>query len=253
MRNIKLTVAIITYNEESNIERCINSIKEIADQILVVDSFSTDSTKSICNNLKVDFIENTFEGHIEQKNFALNKARYDFVLSLDADETLDKTAISSIKGIKQNWKYDGYEINRMTRYCGKWIKYCGWYPDTKLRLVDKSKSKWGGTNPHDKLNVNSNHISRLKGKILHYTLDTQKQHIDQINYFTDISSLALYKNGKSVTILKIILAPIFKFFRDYILKLGFLDGFAGFVICSNSAHAKFLKYVKLYYLNKTER
>ncbi len=251
MNEVKLTVAIITFNEESNIKRCIDSIKAIADQILVLDSFSNDKTESICLSLEnIDFVQNEFKGHIEQKNKALELSKYDYVLSIDADEAIDENAVAEILKVKSDWKYSGYSFNRLNRYCGKWIKHSGWYPDKKLRLVDRTKCKWIGTNPHDKLNTEDGNILHLKGHILHYTIDTQNEHLRQINYFTDVSSTALYKKGKRVSILKIITSPIFKFIRDYILKFGFLDGFEGFVIASNSAHAKFQKYVKLYYLNK---
>ena len=251
MNEVKLTVAIITFNEESNIKRCIDSVKAIADQILVVDSFSTDNTEKICSSYEiVDFIKHKFKGHIQQKNKALELSKYDNVLSIDADEAIDKDAISEILKIKCDWTASAYSFNRLNRYCGKWIKHSGWYPDRKLRMVDRRMSKWIGTNPHDKLSTEEGNIFALKGHILHYTIDTQNDHLKQINYFTNVSSKALHEKGKRVSILKIITSPIFKFIRDYILKFGFLDGFEGYVIASNSAHAKFQKYVKLYYLNK---
>ena len=251
MNPIKLSVAIITYNEEKNIERCLKSIEPIADEILVVDSFSNDETENICRNYNVRFIPNKFEGHIEQKNFALKTAQNDIVLSLDADEALDEEAIAFIQKLKENWIEASYEFRRKNNYCGKWLKHSGWYPDKKVRLLNRNKAKWTGTNPHDKL-TSEESIKDAGGHILHYTIKNQTEHLRQINYFTDISSQALFTRGKKSSIALIIVSPIFKFIRDYILKLGFLDGFEGFVIAANSAHAKFQKYVKLYYLNKTK-
>ena len=138
---VKLSVAIITYNEEKNIERCIRSVLEIADEIVVLDSISTDSTKDICEKYNVIFYENKFPGHIEQKNLALDKTKYDFVLSLDADEAPDKILIEEIKKIKNNFEYDGYFVNRLTNYSGHWVRYSGWYPDRKLRLFKKSMGR----------------------------------------------------------------------------------------------------------------
>lgn len=252
---VNLSVVIITFNEEKNIERCINSVKEIADEIVVIDSYSKDKTKEICQDNGVSFFEQNFLGHIEQKNFAISKASNPIILSLDADEALDLDAIAEIKKIKENWSADGYFLKRLNNYCGKWIKHCGWYPDRKLRLWDSRLGKWGGVNPHDKFIMNeSARIENINGQILHYSFHSINQHIQQINFFTDISSQAAYDKGKRSNIFYIIVKPIVKFFRDYIFHLGFLDGYYGFVICVNSAHAKFLKYTKLMALqNKTSK
>lgn len=251
---IEISVVIITFNEERNIERCLNSVKDIADEIVVVDSFSTDKTKEICSGFNLKFFEQKFLGHIEQKNFAMEKARNNYVLSLDADEELSKNLKSEILKIKNDCKYDAYSFNRLTNYCGKWIKHSGWYPDKKLRLWDKTKGRWGGTNPHDTVIMNENSkIKHLNINILHYSFYTIEQHIDQINKFSKIKAEALFKTGKKSGILKILISPAFKFFRSYFLQLGFLDGFYGLVVCKNSAHAKFLTYVKLYQLYKNDR
>ena len=120
--SIKLSAVIITYNEEDNIGRCLDSVKETADEIVVVDSFSSDATADICKSRGVEFIQHPFEGHIEQKNYALSCAGYDYVLSLDADEVLSDTLVASIQATKQRWSADGYSMNRRTRYCGRWIR-----------------------------------------------------------------------------------------------------------------------------------
>src|SRR6516225_8076489 len=145
-----VSIVIITFNEEKNIRRCLESVKEIADEIVVVDSLSTDHTKSICKEFGVRFIEQKFLGYIEQKNFALDQAKYDYVLSLDADEAISKELVKSIQEVKQNPESDGYRMNRLTNFCGKWIKHGSWYPDTKLRVFNRKKARWGGINPHDK-------------------------------------------------------------------------------------------------------
>jgi len=133
---IQLSVVIITFNEEKNIARCLDSVATIADDIVVVDSFSTDNTKHICEEKNIHFIEHKFDGHIEQKNWAITQAKHQYVLSLDADEALTKELQVEIIKAKNNWQYDGYSFNRLTNYCGVWIKHCGWYPDKKLRLWD---------------------------------------------------------------------------------------------------------------------
>ena len=141
---LKISAVIITYNEEANIERCLESLEGTADEVLVVDSFSTDRTADICKSKGVDFIQHPFKGHIEQKNYALSCAGNNYVLSLDADEALSDNLIQSIRAAKQNWRADGYSVNRLTNYCGKWIRHCGWYPDKKVRLWDRRKGHWGG-------------------------------------------------------------------------------------------------------------
>lgn len=241
-----ISVVIITFNEERNIERCILSVKSVADEILVVDSFSKDRTQEICEKHGVRFVQNAFEGHIEQKNWAASQATYPHVLSLDADEALDEVLQVQILEVKSNWTAAGYEMNRLTNYCGKWVHHCGWYPDTKLRLWDSRLGKWAGTNPHDKYEMQAGcKIQKLRGDILHYSYYTREDHYKQVDYFTTILAQSQYKIGKKAPIIVLYMSPIVKFFKDYFLKLGFLDGKTGFIICRISAYATFVKYRKL--------
>jgi glycosyltransferase involved in cell wall biosynthesis len=250
----KLSIVIITYNEEKNIESCLKSVINIADEIVVLDSFSTDNTKQICEKYNVSFYEHKFDGHIQQKNRALFYAGYDYVLSLDADERLTENLRALIKTEKQDFKYDAYYFNRLNFYCKKFIKHSGWYPDRKLRLWNKNKGKWGGTNPHDKVIMNKNaKIKYLKADLLHYTFYTVEQHLNQINKFTEIGANEAYKKGKKSNIAKILIKSIWKFFRNYFIKLGFLDGYYGFVVCSLTAQETFIKYVKLKEFNKDKK
>lgn len=249
---ILISAVIITFNEEKNIERCILSLQGVVDEIVVVDSFSTDKTKEICLKHHVKFVEHTFDGHIQQKNWALTHATYPHVLSLDADEALDDTLKNEILKVKSNWVYDAYEMNRLTNYCGKWIRHCGWYPDTKLRLWDARLGAWGGTNPHDKFELHNpaSSIGFLKGDILHYSYYTREDHYKQIEYFTTILAKAQYQSSKPATIFVLFFSPIVKFIKDYIVKLGFLDGKEGFIISRLSAYATYLKYKKIRTLRK---
>ncbi len=251
---IKLSVAIITFNEELNIRRCLESVLEVADEIVVVDSLSTDNTRKICDEFKVIFIEQKFLGHIGQKNFALTKTTHNHVLSLDADESLNSMAIESIKKVKENWSADGYFLNRLTNYCGKWIYHCGWYPDRKLRILDKRKGKWGGANPHDKIVMEeATKSERLAGKILHYSYPTIQSHIEQTNKFTTIAASEAYNRGVKSSLSKAYLRAFFKFIRDYFFKFGFLDGSAGATICYINALSAFLKYSKIVELKNTTK
>jgi glycosyltransferase involved in cell wall biosynthesis len=248
---IKLSAVIITFNEEDNIKRCLDSLEDVADEIVVVDAFSTDKTKQLCEKKQVRFIQNRFAGHMEQKNFAMMQASHEHILSLDADEALSPQLRASIQEVKANWNFDAYSFNRLTSYCGQWIKHCGWYPDKKIRLWHRKKGRWKGVNPHDRLIMENNSvIHHLKGDLLHYSYPSIKDNIAQINRFSDIAATAAYKKGKKAhMITDIILNPPATFMKKYIIQLGILDGFYGFVISVLSAFARFAKYVKLHDLN----
>jgi glycosyltransferase involved in cell wall biosynthesis len=221
----------------------------IADEILVVDSFSKDKTEAIATSLGARFIANPFVGHIEQKNVALQLATHDYVLSLDADEALSPELLEEIKRIKNNFQFDGYKFNRLTNYNGHWVRHSGWYPDTKLRLVKKHKALWRGENPHDILQMNNNEkVGFLKGDLLHYSYESIAAHVNQTDKFTTIAAYAAFKQGKRSSVFKIVTRPMFKFLRDYFFKRGFLDGRYGFVICCINSLYALLKYAKLHEL-----
>ncbi|TAH40325.1 MAG: glycosyltransferase family 2 protein [Bacteroidetes bacterium] len=251
MSKIKLSITIITFNEERNIARCLDSVKDIADEIVVVDSFSSDRTEEICKRYNVRFIRNAFVGHIEQKNFALDQVSFKHVLSLDADEALSPELLRSIEVLKENWNDEAYSISRLTNYCGKWVRHGSWYPDRKVRLFIKGKGKWAGENPHDAYIPDENSIIRkLKGDLLHYSYYSTEGHIAQVNKFTSVGAQSAFKAGQKANSFMLLYKPFYKFIRDYFFKLGFMDGYAGFVIARISAHATFLKYVKLIELQK---
>ncbi len=248
---ISVSGVIITFNEEKNIDRCLESLKGVVDEIIVVDSYSTDKTLEICARHGAKVVQHPFEGYREQKNYAVTQASHRYVLSLDADEALSEPLKKSIAKAREDWLADGYEMRRLTNYCGKWIKHCGWYPDIKLRLFDSEKGHWGGENPHDKYLLDDGTSKQLlDGEILHYSFYTIAQHMDTVNKFSTIKAERMHRAGKKVSLLNYFVNPCFRFFRDYFLKLGFRDGFYGFVICKNSAYSVFLKYVKLQALNK---
>ena len=246
-----LSVVIISYNEEKNIGRCIESVKKIADEIIVVDSFSTDRTKEIALEKGATVRQEKFKGYIEQKNLALQLASHHFTLSIDADEALDARLADAIAAEKQNFQVKAYSMNRCANYCGKFIRHGLWYPDTKVRLVDKRIASWGGTNPHDRIELKENvTVKHLKGDLLHFSYDSIEEHLVQSNNFTTISAVAMFEKGQRSNWSKILVNPFWSFFNGYFIRLGFLDGFYGFVIAINSAHQTFLKYIKLYRLQR---
>lgn len=243
---VQLSVVIITFNEQHNIGRCIDSVAGIADEIIILDSFSTDNTAALARSKGAVVHQQSFAGYVEQKNKALALASCTHVLCLDADEAVDAQLKASIIQAKEQFVHTGYTMNRCTQYCGRFIRHGSWYPDKKLRLFRKDAGAWGGDNPHDKVALmTGSTVQHLKGDILHYSYHTIEEHVAQNNKFSSISAEALYARGKKTNGLKIFFKPLWAFIHGYILKAGFLDGFYGFVIAINVAHLTFLKYTKL--------
>ena len=243
---IQVSGVIITFNEERNIERCIKSMIQICDEILVIDSGSKDKTTEIANSLGVRTIYNPFLGHIEQKNYAIDQAKHKYVLSLDADEELDSELIDSLIKLKKEGLFDAVEFNRLTRYVDRWIYHCDWYPDTKLRLWNKTLGRWGGVNPHDIVKIHPDaKIIKAKGNLKHFSYNSISEHVEQTNKFTTIAAKAAYSNGVRSSVFKIFTRPFLKFLKDYFLRKGFLDGKYGFVICFINSLSALLKYAKL--------
>ena len=240
-----LSVVIITLNEEKNIARCLESLQGIADDIVVVDSGSTDRTEEICTSFGVRFFQKEWMGYSEQKNYANTLAAHDWIFSIDADESLSELLRQSILKIKANEGPDNYRICRLTNYCGKWVRHSGWYPDLKVRFFDRTQTKWEG-HIHERLTVGDEKaIPVLEGDCYHYSYYTLEQHKKQADAFSSLSAEDLFARGKKVGAFKRGFAPLFKFFKIHILQAGFLDGSAGLDIARISAHAVYLKYRKL--------
>jgi glycosyltransferase involved in cell wall biosynthesis len=248
----KLSVVIITYNEEKNIGRCIDSVKSIADEILILDSNSTDQTAPIAESKGAMVRKESFRGHIQMKNRAVELASNNYILSLDADEALDLQLTEAIRKVKLNFTDKAYRMNRCTNYCGQFIRHGSWYPDRKIRLFDRRIAQWGGINPHDKIVVQENtNVEQLHGDILHYSYYTIAEHVAQNNKFSTISAESLFAQGKKTSLLKIIVNPVWAFLQSYFMRAGFLDGLFGFIIAIEISHLTFLKHVKLYLLLKS--
>lgn len=247
----QLSVVIITLNEERNIGRCLASVAGIADEVVVVDSGSADATAGICEKFGARFISHKWMGFAETKNFANSLARFPLILSLDADEALSETLKQSVKEVKNNTAEAVYSMNRLTNYCGSWIRHCGWYPDRKIRLFHRDKARWTGDLIHEKLTPETGlPVVHLRGDILHYSYYSVEGHITQANRFTGLAALEAHRRGDHPGILSLVLKPAIRFIRDYLFKLGILDGYYGYVICRISAQATFFKYAKIRQLNK---
>lgn len=242
---IPLSAIIITLNEEKNIGRCIESVKNVADEIIVVDSFSTDRTKEICTSHGIRFIQNEWKGYSAQKNFAQDLASHNFIISLDADEALSNELSESISAVKNLDVIQIYSFNRLTNYCGKWIRHGGWYPDIKTRMYDRRKSKWEGSIHERLLFPDGEKVTLLKGDCHHYTFYTVEEHRKQVEKFTTLMAEEEFSKGRQASWLRVVFGPVVKFIRDYIIRGGFIDGKEGFLISRISAYATFLKYSKL--------
>ena len=242
-----ISVVIITHNEENNIMRCLNSVQDIADEIVVVDSGSTDNTASICEKFGVKFVHQDWLGYSEQKNFANNLAANDWILSIDADEDLSEELKQSIIGIKGEDSSDDnvFSMNRLTNYCGHWIHHCGWYPDRKIRIWNRTKGKWQGT-IHETLEFSTKVTEyRLNGDLLHYSFSSAYEYENQQFKFAKMRGEHYFKKGKKHASFYMVVSPIFSFIQHYIFQLGFLDGKDGFHICRITAKATRLKYKTL--------
>ncbi|MEZ4803717.1 MAG: glycosyltransferase family 2 protein [Gelidibacter sp.] len=251
---VKLSGVVITYNEERNIEKCLQSLADVVDEIVVVDSLSTDATVAICKRFNVKIVEQPFLGYVEQKNFALQQASHDYIVSLDGDEALSETLQKSIIDLKHNWKHDGYYCNRFNHFCGQWIKHSDWYPNKKLRVFDRRKAAWQGHHIHETIKIEgkSKNIGQLKGDILHWTYRSYSEFNLKTEHFSTLSAQSYFELGKKAPLWKIVFHPLWAFFKAYILRLGFLDGFNGLVICAQTANITFLKYIKLKELIKKQ-
>lgn len=246
----KISVVIITYNEEKKIARCIESVKPVADEIIILDSFSTDNTVKIAEDAGAVTYQQLFRGYKEQKNAALALASYNYVLSIDADEALSVELINSILTEKENFKCSAYTMNRCNFFAGRFIRHGLWYPDKKIRLFDRRIAHWGGMNPHDKIVLEGNAaICHLGGDIFHYSISNHKEFAKRNEEIATIAANSLYKTGQRSG-LKILINPAWRFLKSYFFLKGFMDGYPGFIIAKNSAAQAFLKYKKLNSLNR---
>lgn len=245
-----LSVVIITFNEERNIVRCLDSVKEIADDIVIVDSFSTDKTKEICTSYSVNFISHLWEGYSATKNFANQQAKYNWIFSIDADEAISEELKDAILKAKFKGDKKNYTINRITNYCGHWVKYGGWHPDVKWRFFDRTNTRWEGLIHEELYSKTIEKQALLKGDCYHYSYYNKEQHLQQADKFSTLVAKDFFEKGKKSSMLKLFFSPIIKFLKDYLFRFGFLDGATGFVIARISAHATFQKYYKLKLLYK---
>lgn len=251
----RISAVIITQDEERNIARCLESLKGVVDEVVVVDSGSSDRTREICKDHEeqfniFNFQYHPWEGYSGQKNHANKIATYSWILSMDADEALSPTLRESISALRLTDTEPNivFDMNRLNNYCGHWIRHSGWYPDRKTRLFHRDAVEWDGT-VHEVLRQKNpqkpiqSHL--LAGDLLHYTYYSVADHASrQIKYAT-LAAEKAFENGKCSHCGDLWFKPAWTFLRNYIFRLGFLDGHAGFLVCRMASFYTFLKYARL--------
>ena len=244
----KISACIISYNEEEKIEDCLKSLQSVVDEIIVVDSLSTDRTKEIAASYTDKIFDQKFLGHVEQKNLAVSKASHDWIISLDCDERLTPELAVSILKVKNKLEQaDAYRMARKTFYVYRWLNHC-WYPDFKVRLFNRNTAKWGGVNPHDRVETQGNNIVTLSGDIKHYSFNSLSEHLRTLDNFTEIGAREIIKRNKPVSVVSPWTHGLWTFLRLYIFKRGFLDGYAGLVVSVLSGMHAFVKYNKVLFI-----
>ena len=240
---MKISATIITCDEERNIARAIESLR-CCDEIVVLDSGSTDRTVEIATKLGARVIESPWLGYAKQKNLAAEKAAHDWVLSLDADEALSEALEAEIWRLKKNGpRFDAYTMPRMAQYLGRWILHSGWYPDRKVRLYDRRKAGWVGEFVHESVEVHGP-LGHLESNLLHHTCESISEHLRTLDRYTTLAAQELVAQRRRVGWSNLLLEPVWTFVRTYVWQLGFLDGLEGLTIAYMAATYTFLKYAK---------
>ncbi len=240
---MKISATIITFNEERHVARVIESLR-CCDEILVLDSGSNDRTVEIATKLGARVVEASWHGYAAQKNIAAELAEHDWILSLDADESLSEALEAELWHIKKAGpKFNGYTMPRLAQYLGRWILHSGWYPDRKVRLFNKQKAKWVGEFVHESVTVDGP-VGHLKSNLLHFTCDSLSEHLRTMDRYTTLAAQEIVSRGKPITYSRLLLDPPSTFLRSYVAKLGFLDGVEGLAIAYMAALYNFIKYSK---------
>ncbi len=248
-----VSAIVVCFNEEDRIEACLESLRW-CDEIVVVDSFSTDRTPEICQRYTERFYQRAWGGYRDQKAHAHSLATKDWVLMVDADERVSDKLREELRAVlkRDGDEYAGYALPRLVYYLDRWWRRSEWYPDYDVRLFRRDRATWGGTEPHEKILVGGK-VCRLKQPLEHFTYRNMEDHIQRQNRYSSISARESVKAGQRWHLSDALLRPAVRFVRSYILKRGFLEGFAGFYVAAAGAFYVFLKYAKLWELELQEK
>jgi glycosyltransferase involved in cell wall biosynthesis len=241
---LPVSAFVVTFNESRNIDDCLSSVAW-CDEIVVVDSDSTDDTVAKARRHTDRVVTRPWEGHVKQKGYAMSLARNDWVFLIDADERVSPALQEEIRSVLPAAPPDiaGYRVPRLTWYLGRWIRHGGWYPDLKLRLFRKSRGRVAGEDPHEQVEVDGRTVD-LRGDLVHYTYKNLSHQLKTIDFFSDIEAENFRKSGRRPGLLRMLFHPVVKFVETYVVKAGFLDGMPGFIISVATAFYVFMKYAK---------
>ena len=242
---MEISAVIITFNEEKRLEPALKSLAGLVSEIVVVDSFSTDSTVKLAKKYTNKVFQRKWTDYTDQKNYANTRTSFPWILSLDADERISPELREEIIEIKKEEpECSGFSIPRQVYYLGRWIRHSGWYPDRKLRLFRKDRARWEGEYVHERLVIEGK-IQKLSGSIHHFTYRNISEHLDRINKFSELGAQKLYANGKKCRWHHLVFVPFFRFVKSFFWRAGFLDGYPGFIVSVLNSYSIFLRYAKL--------
>ncbi len=237
-----ISAVIITHNVADTIEPCLKALNQVCNEVLVLDSFSTDGTIEICERHGVKLMPQEWLGYAQTKNVGNKMAKNDWILSIDSDEVLSDELIETLQHLTLG-NNTVYSLDRLTNYCGKWVYHCGWYPEWKVRLFNRNDVKWQGDFVHETLSIPADFQEiKLKGKLYHYSYKDSEDHFNRINKYARLAAEERYSKKMKANFVKRWLSPVSRFMRTYFLKKGFLDGKAGFLISWRSAYMVWLRY-----------
>lgn len=244
---IKISAVILTLNNERDIERCIRSLIDVCDEILVVDSYSTDSTEEICSKFsKVRFIQHKFDGFHSQSLWAYKNAKYDYIFGLDADEALSEELKTSVLNVKDDFTAESYYVLRLNQFCGKWVRHGRWFHEKKMRLFNRNNIKKLGVEPHGTLVNSSGDLGvQLDGELLHYSVPSLDENCQKDLFYAASFAKHSYKNKSRYSIIHIMVKSIWRFLKEYFIQGAIWDGYNGFVFSMQASYYTFLKYAFL--------
>lgn len=241
-----LSVVVMTYNEETNIATCLSSVQGLSDEVLVLDSFSTDRTCDIAKSLGARVEQHSFDTYANQRRRMIQMAKHDWILTLDADEYVSPQLKSSIIQIAGDITFDGYTSNRRSRIGSKWLDHGSWYPDRKIRMFDKRKFSLQGYDVHESVvPLEGAKIGHLDGDLMHHADENIHARYEKVNTYSSRAAEGLFIQGKKSNILKIFFKPLVRFLSVYLIRQGLLDGYYGYVVAKSEAHYVWMREVKL--------
>ena len=242
---MKISVVLITFNEADRLEAALKSVEGIADEIVIVDSHSTDETEKIALKHTDRFFRRKWTNYADQKNYANSKASFPWILSLDADERLSPGLRQEILSLKEeDPAASAFSVPRQAYYLGRWIRHSGWYPDRKVRLFRNKNASWEGEFVHESLDVEGE-VKKLQGILQHFTYRDLSDQLLRVDTYSGLGAQKLYADQKRCRCYHLSILPFFSFLRSYVWKAGFLDGQAGFIIAVMQGYGVFARYAKL--------